>query len=143
MKKIHLIVSEFNNPIPEQLLQGALRALKDATFPTKDIIITRVPGAFELPIAALAAGQRALTSAVVCLGAVIRGDTSHYDYVCSETARGIMDVGLKLMKPVIFGVLTTDNEAQAEARAKNDQTNKGYECAKAALTMINVMKAHR
>jgi 6,7-dimethyl-8-ribityllumazine synthase len=143
MKKIHLIVSEFNNPIPEQLLQGALRALKDAKFPTKDIIITRVPGAFELPLAAFTAGTRALTAAVVCLGAVIRGDTSHYDYVCSETARGIMDVGLKLMKPVIFGVLTTDNEAQAEARAKNDQTNKGYECANAALRMINVMKAHR
>jgi 6,7-dimethyl-8-ribityllumazine synthase len=143
MKKIHLIVSEFNNPIPEQLLQGALRALKDAKFPAKDIIITRVPGAFELPLAALTAGQRALTAAVVCLGVVIRGDTSHYDYVCAETARGIMDVGLRLLKPVIFGVLTTDNEAQAEARAKNDQTNKGYECAKAALTMINVMKAHR
>ena len=125
MKKIHIIVSEFNNPIPEQLLQGALRALKDATFPEKDIIITRVPGAFELPIAALTAGQRALTSAVICLGAVIRGDTSHYDYVCAETARGIMDVGLRLLKPVIFGVLTTDNEAQAEARSKNDRTNKG------------------
>ena len=73
MKKIHLIVSEFNNPIPEQLLQGALRALKDAKFPDKDIIITRVPGAFELPLAAFTAGQRALTAAVVCLGAVIRG----------------------------------------------------------------------
>jgi len=74
---------------------------------------------------------------------VIRGETSHYDYVCSETSRGIMEVGLKLMKPVIFGVLTTDNEAQAEARAKDDRTNKGYECAVAALTMINVLKAHR
>jgi 6,7-dimethyl-8-ribityllumazine synthase len=143
MKKIHIIVSEFNNPIPEQLLQGALRALKDAKFPEKDIVITRVPGAFELPIAALIAGQRAFTSAVICLGAVIRGDTSHYDYVCAETARGIMDVGLRLLKPVIFGVLTTDNEAQAETRSKNDRTNKGYECANAALTMINVMKAHR
>jgi 6,7-dimethyl-8-ribityllumazine synthase len=143
MKKIHIIVSEFNNPIPEQLLQGALRAFKDAKFPEKDIVITRVPGAFELPIAALTAGQRAFTSAVICLGAVIRGDTSHYDYVCAETARGIMDVGLRLIKPVIFGVLTTDNEAQAQARSKNDRTNKGYECANAALTMINVMKAHR
>jgi 6,7-dimethyl-8-ribityllumazine synthase len=104
MKKIHIIVSEFNNPIPEQLLQGALRAFKDAKFPEKDIVITRVPGAFELPIAALTAGQRAFTSAVICLGAVIRGDTSHYDYVCAETARGIMDVGLRLLKPVIFGV---------------------------------------
>ena len=140
MKKIHLIVSEFNNPIPEQLLQGALNALADQKFPKKDIVITKVPGAFELPLAAKAAGQQALTAAVICLGAVIRGETSHYDFVCAETSRGIMQVGLDLMKPVIFGVLTTDNEAQAEARAKNDKTNKGYECALAALSMINVLK---
>jgi 6,7-dimethyl-8-ribityllumazine synthase len=143
MKKIHLIVSEFNNPIPEQLLQGALRALKDAKFPAKDIIITRVPGAFELPLAALTAGQRALTAAVVCLGAVIRGDTSHYDYVCAETARGIMQVGLDTLKPVLFGVLTTDTEAQAEARCLPDKTNKGYECVIAALTMIDLKKLNR
>lgn len=143
MKTIHIIMSEFNNPIPEKLLSGALQALKDHQFPEKNIVITKVPGAFELPLMALAAGQRFHTAAVICLGAVIRGETSHYDYVCAETARGIMDVGLKLMKPVIFGVLTTDNEAQAEARAKADKTNKGYECAVAALTMINALKGHR
>jgi 6,7-dimethyl-8-ribityllumazine synthase len=143
MKKIHIIVSEFNNPIPEQLLYGALRALNDQKFSKQHIVVTKVPGAFELPIAALAAGQQMQTAAVICLGAVIRGETSHYDYVCSETARGIMNVGLQLMKPVIFGVLTTDNEAQAEARAKNDKTNKGYECAIAALSMINVLKSLR
>ncbi len=143
MKTLHIIVSEFNHPIPEKLLTGALQALKDAHYPENQIMVTKVPGAFELPIAAKAAGQRAFTKAVICLGAVIRGETSHYDYVCSETSRGIMDVGLTLMKPVIFGVLTTDNEAQAEARAKNDRSNKGYECAVAALAMINVLKAHR
>jgi 6,7-dimethyl-8-ribityllumazine synthase len=143
MKNIHIVVSVFNNPIPEKLLAGAVQALKDHQFPEKNIVITKVPGAFELPLLALATGQQNDTAAVICLGAVIRGETSHYDYVCSETARGIMDVGLKLMKPVIFGVLTTDNEAQAEARAKPDKTNKGYECAVAALTMIKALQAHR
>jgi 6,7-dimethyl-8-ribityllumazine synthase len=143
MKKIHIIVSEFNNPIPEKLLHGALQALKDQQFSEKSIVITKVPGAFELPFAALLASSQPSTSAVICLGAVIRGETSHYDYVCSETARGIMDVGLKTKKPVIFGVLTTENEAQAEARAKNDQTNKGYECAIAALRMISVSQLLR
>lgn len=143
MKTIHLVVSEFNNPIPEKLLQGALRALHDHQVAEKEIVITKVPGAFELPLTALVVGQQKETAAVICLGAVIRGETSHYDYVCAETSRGIMQVGLQLKKPVIFGVLTTDNEAQAEARAKDDQTNKGYECAVAALTMIKRLQKYR
>lgn len=143
MKTIHLVVSEFNNPIPEKLLQGALRALHDHQIAEKEIVITKVPGAFELPLTALMVGQQKETAAVICLGAVIRGETSHYDYVCAETSRGIMQVGLQLKKPVIFGVLTTDNEAQAEARAKDDKTNKGYECALAALTMIKRLQKYR
>jgi 6,7-dimethyl-8-ribityllumazine synthase len=143
MNTIHLVVSEFNNPIPEKLLQGALRALHDHQVAEKEIVITKVPGAFELPLTALMVGQQKETAAVICLGAVIRGETSHYDYVCAETSRGIMQVGLQLKKPVIFGVLTTDNEAQAEARAKDDQTNKGYECAVAALTMIKRLQKYR
>jgi len=140
---IHIIVSEFNQPIPNQLLAGALNGLKDQGIRDRDIVVSRVPGAFELPIAALTAGEKATTTAVICLGVVIRGDTSHYDYVCQETARGIMDVGLKLKKPILFGVLTTENEAQALARSKPDQTNKGYECAVAALMMIKTLHSLR
>jgi 6,7-dimethyl-8-ribityllumazine synthase len=143
MGKIHLIVADFNSEITSKLLQGAISGLTAKGVSNKSIIVTHVPGAFELPIAALFAGQQMFTDAVICLGAVIRGETSHYDYVCSETSRGIMDVGLKLQKPVIFGVLTTDNEAQAEARARPDSTNKGYECALAALSMIKTLKSLR
>ncbi len=143
MGKIHVIVADFNSEITSQLLQGAIAGLAAKDFPSKSIIVSHVPGAFELPIAALFAGQQFATDAVICLGAVIRGETSHYDYVCSETARGIMDVGLKLQKPVIFGVLTTENEAQAEARSKPDSTNKGFECALAALSMIKTLKSLR
>jgi 6,7-dimethyl-8-ribityllumazine synthase len=138
MAKIHLIVSDFNHPIPEQLLQGALQAFKDKNIATSDLVITHVPGAFELPLAALLAARQKQTEAVICLGAVIRGETSHYDYVCDQTASGIMQAGLQTLKPVLFGVLTTDNEAQALSRAQPDKTNKGYECALAALTMIAV-----
>jgi 6,7-dimethyl-8-ribityllumazine synthase len=138
MAKIHLIVSDFNHPIPEQLLQGSLRALNEKNFAKDNLIITHVPGAFELPLAALLAAQQEHTDAVICLGAVIRGETSHYDYVCAQAASGIMQASLTTLKPVIFGVLTTDNEAQALARAQPDSTNKGYACALAALTMMEV-----
>jgi 6,7-dimethyl-8-ribityllumazine synthase len=138
MPVIHILVSEFNEPIPSRLLDGALRAFKDKHIPNLQIVTTRVPGAFELPLASLWAAQKLEVDAVICFGVVIRGDTSHYDYVCSETARGIMNVGLETKKPIIFGVLTTENEQQAYDRCRDDQTNKGYECALAALTMIDV-----
>jgi 6,7-dimethyl-8-ribityllumazine synthase len=140
MQNIHIIVSEFNDPIPEALLQGALRAFKDLKISEKKLVITKVPGAFELPLAAKLAAALPTTDAVICLGVVIRGDTSHYDYVCSETSRGIMQVGLDSLTPVIFGLLTTENEQQAHVRSLPDKTNKGYECALAALRMIEVKK---
>lgn len=141
MQKIHIIVSEFNNPIPEALLAGALQAFKDLRINKDTLVITKVPGAFELPLAAKLAAQLQSTDAVICLGAVIRGDTSHYDFVCSETSRGIMQVGLDSLKPVIFGLLTTENEQQAHVRSLPDKTNKGYECAVAAIKMIEVKKS--
>lgn len=141
MQKIHIIVSEFNNPIPDALLQGSLQAFKDLGFSKEKLVITKVPGAFELPLAAKLAAQLAATDAVICLGVVIRGDTSHYDYVCSETSRGIMQVGLDTLKPIIFGLLTTENEEQAHVRSLPNKTNKGYECAMAAMQMIDVKQA--
>jgi 6,7-dimethyl-8-ribityllumazine synthase len=138
MPNIHIFVSEFNDPIPSLLLEGSLRAFADQKIPSSSITVTKVPGAFELPLAAKIAALKPQTDAVICLGVVIRGDTSHYDYVCTETSRGIMQVGLDTLKPVIFGVLTTENEQQALDRSRPDRTNKGYECALAALTMINV-----
>jgi 6,7-dimethyl-8-ribityllumazine synthase len=140
MPVIHILVSEFNEPIPSRLLDGALRAFKDKKVPDLQLVTTYVPGAFELPLASLWAAQKPEVDAVICFGVVIRGDTSHYDYVCSETARGIMNVGLETKKPIIFGVLTTENEQQAYDRCHDDQTNKGYECALAALTM-NAVKS--
>ena len=138
MQKIHIIVSEFNYPIPDALLEGSLQAFKDLGISNETLVITKVPGAFELPLAAKLAAQLDITDAVICLGAVIRGDTSHYDYVCSETSRGIMQVGLETLKPVIFGLLTTENEEQAHVRSLPNKTNKGYECAMAAMKMIEI-----
>ncbi len=143
MPKLALVMSEFNNPIPEKLLLGAIKAMNDQGFNENDYVVVNVPGAFELPLAAKILAQTTTIDAVVCLGAVIRGETSHYDYVCAETARGIMQVGLDTLKPVLFGVLTTDTEAQAEARCLPDKTNKGYECVVAALTMIDLKKLNR
>lgn len=138
MQKIHIIVSEFNNPIPDALLEGSFQAFRDLGISEERLIITKVPGAFELPLAAKLAAQLDTTDAVICLGAVIRGDTSHYDYVCSETSRGIMQVGLETLKPVLFGLLTTENEEQALVRSLPNKTNKGYECAMAAMKMIEI-----
>jgi 6,7-dimethyl-8-ribityllumazine synthase len=139
MPKLVLIMSEFNQPYPQRLLDGALAAVNDHNIPLSDVTIVKVPGAFELPITAKAYALKKEIDAVVCLGVVIRGDTTHYDYVCAETARGIMQVGLDTLKPILFGVLTTENEHQAEVRSLPDTTNKGYECVVGALTMLNVL----
>lgn len=131
---IAIIAAEFNEFIVNRLLQGAENFLKKQKVAYK---VYRVPGAFELPLAAQKLGKK--HTAVICLGAVIRGETPHFDYVCAETARGIMQVGLKSGKPVIFGVLTTDTVAQAEARSSK-QNNKGIDAAAAAIKMLDVLK---
>jgi|688.fasta_scaffold23382_6 6,7-dimethyl-8-ribityllumazine synthase len=138
MAKVHIIVSEFNQPIPDGLLKGALKAFSEAKFPQKEIEVSYVPGAFELPLAAKKKATEAQTKLVICLGAVINGDTDHYQYVCAETARGIMQVTLETMKPVLFGVLTTQTEKHAIDRSLDNQANKGYECGLTALKLLKV-----
>jgi 6,7-dimethyl-8-ribityllumazine synthase len=140
MPKLALVMSEFNQPYPQRLLDGALAAIADHGLGQQDYTIVKVPGAFELPLAAKILAKMDSIDAVICLGVVIRGDTTHYDYVCAETARGIMQVGLETLKPVLFGVLTTENEHQAEVRSLPDSTNKGYECVVGALTMLKIIQ---
>jgi 6,7-dimethyl-8-ribityllumazine synthase len=136
MAKIHIIVSEFNPSITEGLLKGALKAFAEAKYPQKEVAVSYVPGAFELPLAAKKKATEAATKVVICLGAVINGDTDHYQYVCAETARGIMQVSLETMKPVLFGVLTTQTEKHAIDRSLDNPANKGYECAITALKLL-------
>jgi 6,7-dimethyl-8-ribityllumazine synthase len=134
--RIAIAAAEFNRFITDQLLEGASQALEAHGLARDRLTLAWVPGAYELPLAAdrlLAAGQ---ADAVIALGAVIRGGTPHFDYVAGDCSRGLMDVGLRYGKPVIFGVLTTDTIEQALARAALDQGNKGHDVALAALQMI-------
>jgi 6,7-dimethyl-8-ribityllumazine synthase len=133
--RIGVAVARFNEDITQQLLDGALAALQDRV---EDSRVIWVPGAFELPLAAqhlLAAG----CDAVVALGCVIRGDTGHYDFVAGECASGLQRVQLDSAKPVVFGVLTTENHAQAVERAALDQMNKGGEAVDTAIEMLHTL----
>ncbi len=137
--KIGIVVSEFNGEITESLYEGARAALKENKIEDGQIETMRVPGAFEIPLAAKFLISKKGVQGVVALGAVIRGETSHYDYVCQAAERGCTTVSLECLKPVGFGVLTTENDEQAWARAKRDKTNKGYETSLAVLKMIKNM----
>lgn len=141
--RIAIVVARFNAPITEKLLEGAHCALLARGVREDSITVVRVPGAFELPLAArrLALGGRrgGRYDAIVCLGAVIRGDTPHFDYVAGAAARGVMDVSLATDTPVVFGVLTTDTLAQAEARVGGAAGHKGEEAAATALEMVAVL----
>jgi len=134
-KKFAIVVADFYADLAAQLEDGARRALHDCGVKDDDVQTVRVPGCFELPIAArrLIAGNK--LDGVVALGVVIRGDTPHFDYVAGECARGIMDVQLGSGIPIGFGVLTTENHAQAEERADPKRGDKGYEAAIAAVTV--------
>lgn len=141
--KVGIIVGRFNEFIGGKLLDGALDGLKRHGVKDEDIDVAWVPGAFEIPLIAKKMAKNDKYDAVICLGAVIKGSTSHYDYVCSEVSKGIASVSLESEKPVLFGVLTTNNIEQAIERAGTKAGNKGYECAVAAIEManlINVMK---
>jgi 6,7-dimethyl-8-ribityllumazine synthase len=134
--RIAIAAAEFNRFVTVQLLEGARSALEAQGIGQEQLTLAWVPGAFELPLAAdrlLAAGR---ADAVIALGAVIRGGTPHFDYVAGDCSRGLMDVGLRYGKPVIFGVLTTDTIEQALERAALDQGNKGHDVAMAALNMV-------
>lgn len=120
---------------------GALDGLKRHDVKEEDIDVAWVPGAFEIPLIASKMAKSKKYDAVICVGAVIRGSTSHYDYVCSEVSKGIANVSLNSDIPVMFGVLTTDNIEQAIERAGSKAGNKGYECATGAIEMVNLIRA--
>jgi 6,7-dimethyl-8-ribityllumazine synthase len=138
-KRFGIVVSRFNDFITEKLLGGALDALTRTGAKENDIQIIKVPGAFEIPLAAKKAARTGRYDAVICLGAVIRGATPHFDYVCAEVSKGVAQVGLDSELPVIFGVLTTDTVEQAIDRAGTKSGNKGWHAAMAAVEMGNLM----
>jgi 6,7-dimethyl-8-ribityllumazine synthase len=137
--RIAIVAARFNASLVDQLVDGATRAFQAHGGRDDSLLVTRVPGAFELPLAALKFAASGEYQAVIALGCVIRGDTPHFDYVAGECARGIMDAGLATGVPVIFGVLTTETQAQAEERAALSRMNKGGESMEAALEMIDLL----
>ena len=138
--KVGIVAARFNEFITSKLLSGALDCLKRENVAESDIEVAWVPGAFEIPLIASRMAASGRYDAVICLGAVIRGNTSHYDYVCSEVSKGIAHVSLSSGIPVMFGVLTTDNIEQAIERAGTNAGNKGAECAHGAIEMVNLMR---
>ena len=135
---IGVVAARFNARFVDRLLEGALRVL--ARHGVADPTVVRVPGAFELPLAARHLAGAEGIEAVIALGAVVRGETPHFDYVCAEAARGILAASAQTGVPVIFGVLTCDNRAQADARAGGEHGNKGGEAALAALEMVTLRR---
>lgn len=139
-EKFCIIVSRFNDFIGSKLLSGAIDELKRHGVDEENIDIVKVPGAFEIPIAAQKFAGTKKYNAIITLGAVIKGSTAHFDYVCAEVSKGIAQVSLQSGVPVIFGVLTTDNIEQAIERAGTKAGNKGSDAAKAAIEMANLLK---
>ncbi|MCH9763175.1 MAG: 6,7-dimethyl-8-ribityllumazine synthase [Gammaproteobacteria bacterium] len=140
---IAIVVSVFNRKVTQALQDGALEALTKAGFSSEAITVVEVPGAVEIPLVAKALAKKNKYSAILALGAVIRGETSHYDYVCEQVSRGCQDVTLAFDTPVIFGVLTTENEAQAWDRLGGAHGHKGHDAVEAALVMVQVLAAIR
>ena len=138
--KIGIVAARFNEFITSKLLGGAIDGLERHDVRTEDIDVAWVPGAFEIPLIASKMAKSGKYDAVICLGAVIRGATSHYDYVCSEVSKGIANVSLNADIPVMFGVVTTENIEQAIERAGTKAGNKGYDCAVSAIEMINLIR---
>lgn len=136
-----IVVSRFNSFICERLLEGAIDALLRHGATDADITVARVPGAFEIPLATKAMSETRKFDAVICLGAVIRGSTPHFDYVAAEVSKGVASVSLDTGIPVAFGVLTTDTIEQAVERAGTKAGNKGFEAAVTAIETANVLKA--
>ena len=138
--KVGIIVARFNEFITSKLLSGALDTLTRHEINEENIQVAWGPGAFEIPLIASKMAESGKYDAVICLGAVIRGSTSHYDYVCNEVSKGIASVSLKSGIPVMFGVLTTENIEQAIERAGSKAGNKGSECAEGAIEMVNLIR---
>lgn len=138
--KVGIVTARFNEFITSKLLSGALDALNRHDVSKDNIDVAWVPGAFEIPLIASKMAKSGKYDAVICLGAVIRGNTSHYDYVCSEVSKGIANVSLNSDIPVMFGILTTENIEQAIERAGTKAGNKGYDCAIGAIEMVNLIR---
>ena len=138
--KIGIVAARFNEFIKSKLLSGAVDALTRHDVKEDDIEVAWVPGAFEIPLIASKMAKSNKYDAIICLGAVIRGNTSHYDYVCSEVSKGIAHVSLNSDIPVMFGVVTTDNIEQAIERAGTKAGNKGFDCAVGAIEMVNLIR---
>ena len=138
--KVGIVVARFNEFITSKLLGGAIDGLQRENVKSDDIDVAWVPGAFEIPLVAKKMAESGKYDAVICLGAVIRGATSHYDYVCSEVSKGVAQVSMSAGIPVMFGVLTTDTIEQAVERAGTKAGNKGFECAQGAIEMVNLLR---
>ena len=139
--RVGIVCARFNEFITAKLLSGAMDGLLRHGVREEDIQLAWVPGAFEIPLIAQRMARSGRYDAVICLGAVIRGSTSHYDYVCTEGSKGIAAVSLETGVPVLFGVLTTENLEQAIERAGTKGGNKGYDCALSAVEMCNLLRA--
>ena len=138
--KVGIVCARFNEFITSKLLGGAMDGLVRHGVKDEDVDVAWVPGAFEIPLAAQKMAASGKYDAIICLGAVIKGSTSHYDYVCAEVSKGIASVSLASGLPVLFGVLTTDNIEQAIERAGTKAGNKGYDVALSAIEMVNLFK---
>jgi 6,7-dimethyl-8-ribityllumazine synthase len=138
--KVGIVAARFNEFITSKLLGGALDALQRHEMPEENIDVAWVPGAFEIALIAAKMAKSKKYDAVICLGAVIRGNTTHYDYVCSEVSKGIAHVSLNSEIPVMFGVLTTENIEQAIERAGTKAGNKGFDCGVGAIEMVNLIR---
>ena len=137
--KVGIVVARFNEFITSKLLGGAIDGLKRENVKEENIEVAWVPGAFEIPLIAKKMADSKKYDAIICLGAVIRGATSHYDYVCAEVSKGVAQVSMNAGIPVMFGVLTTDTIEQAVERAGTKAGNKGFECAQGAIEMVNLI----
>ena len=139
--KFAIVVARFNEFITSKLLGGALDTLKRHETPEENITVAWVPGSFEIPLVAKKFAESKKFDAVICLGAVIRGATTHYDYVCNEVSKGVAQVSLQTGVPAIFGVVTTENIQQAVERAGTKAGNKGADAAMSAMEMANLLKS--
>ncbi|MBQ3566263.1 MAG: 6,7-dimethyl-8-ribityllumazine synthase [Oscillospiraceae bacterium] len=138
--RVGIVAARFNEFIVSKLVGGALDGLKRHGVNEEDVDVAWVPGAFEIPLIAKKMAGCGKYDAVICVGAVIRGSTTHYDYVCSEVSKGIASVSLNADIPVMFGVITTENIEQAIERAGSKAGNKGYDCALGAIEMVNLIR---
>ena len=138
--KFGIVAARFNDFITSRLLDGAVDALQRHGAADSDIVVLKVPGAYEIPLAAKMLAKSKKFNAIICLGAVIRGATPHFEYVSAEVSKGVASVSMEAGMPVIFGVLTTDTIEQAIERAGTKSGNKGWDAALAAIEMANVMK---